>query len=114
MGVGPSLAVVKTNTHLYLVHTTYLLYIFVHRHVLLIPYDFAGEIDREEMASHSFHVTATDGSGLTATVVYSISVTDENDNTPYFSLGNLYHIDIDEDQDLNEVNILFTFGEKLM
>lgn len=63
----------------------------------------AGDIDREEMAGHSFHVTATDGSGLDATVFYSISVTDVNDNSPLFTTGTSYSLTLNEDQDTNEV-----------
>ena len=64
---------------------------------------FPGEIDRETMASHSFHVTATDGSGLSATAVYSISVVDENDNSPLFLVGSSVRINLNEDHDQNEV-----------
>ena len=64
----------------------------------------AADIDREEMAGHSFHVTATDGSGLDSTVIYSISVTDENDNAPEFTTGNSYSLTLDEDQNLNQVH----------
>lgn len=43
-----------------------------------------GVIDREVMSSHVFLVTAADGGGETHTVHYTITVTDENDNSPRF------------------------------
>ena len=71
---------------------------------MVLMYCFSsGLIDREMMSAHFFHVTATDGSGLDATVVYSISVTDENDNYPEFTMGNSYTLTLDEDKNLNEV-----------
>ena len=47
-----------------------------------------GIIDREMIPSHTFHVHAADGGGETQTVHYTITVTDENDNSPRFQNNN--------------------------
>ena len=57
----------------------------------------SGAIDREMLPSHLFHVTATDGGGLSQTVIYTITVLDENDNSPVFTAGDHRTLTLDED-----------------
>ena len=63
----------------------------------------AGAIDRETMSAHSFYVTATDGGGLSVTVIYTITVLDVNDNSPSFTSGEYYAVPLYEDHDLTNV-----------
>lgn len=57
-------------------------------------------IDREMMAEHVFHVTATDGGGEYMTVTYTIQIVDENDNSPRYIMGDYHTIILDEDTEV--------------
>lgn len=52
----------------------------------------AGNLDREKMALHTFQVSAstTNGTTITRSTCYSVTVLDENDNAPTF-LGPTFH-----------------------
>ena len=48
-------------------------------------------------------MTATDGGGEFKTVFYSITVTDVNDNSPRFIMGDYYIVSLREDQSVRVV-----------
>lgn len=61
------------------------------------------------MSEHTFIVTATDGGGILASTFYTITVIDENDNSPIFTMGNHYTVSLFENQNLNEVYYYYSY-----
>ena len=74
-------------------------------HVLIIAYIYihTGSLDREIQSSHSFRVQATEeGSGRSSIVQMTITVLDENDNTPTFERS-YFNLTVEEDEEVRNI-----------
>ena len=74
-------------------------------HVLIIAYIYiyTGSLDREIQSSHSFRVQATEeGNGRSSIVQMTITVLDENDNTPTFERS-YFNLTVEEDEEVRNI-----------